>query len=135
VDEILVAALGCGASWEVAAATARVSKQTVYRRMQNLEFRQRVAAFTANLVERSSRMLVAGLTGAIQTLLTLQTKEGTPAAVQLGAAKACVELALRMKEATDWETRLRDLEARLAAGGRDERDGWPERIGGNGRAC
>jgi hypothetical protein len=60
--------------------------------------------------------LTAASTESIKTLLTLQ-QSGVPPATRLGAARAVLEIGIRLREAADLETRLAALEERLNVAG------------------
>jgi hypothetical protein len=114
VDETLLAALACGATLEGAARQAGVSRRTAQRRAAEPEFQQRLAAARTDMLKRAS----AGLTGAamesVKTLLALQGP-GNPPAVRLGAARAMLELGIKLREAAELEERLAAVERQLAA--------------------
>lgn len=58
-DEALLLALACGSTVEVAAQESSLSPRTVYRRLDDPAFRQRLSQYRADLVKRSSAMLTA----------------------------------------------------------------------------
>src|SRR5438067_2376122 len=108
-DEALLMALACGATVESAAARAGVSPSTAYRRLNEAAFRRRLQQVRADMVHRTAGMLTAAAGEAVKALLAL-LKEGTPPAVRLGAAKAVLELGLKVREAAEVEQRLAALE-------------------------
>jgi hypothetical protein len=112
-DEALLLALACGATAESAAAKAGVSLRTVRRRLADPAFRRRLQQQRGDLVQRTSGALTAAGPEALRTLLELQTP-AHPAAVRLGAARAVLELGLKVRQAADLEARLAALEERLA---------------------
>ena len=112
-DEALLLALACGATVEHAAAKAGISRRTATRRLDDPEFR-RLQEHKADLVHRSAAALTAGNLEAIKTLLSLLAA-GSPPAVRLGAARAILDLSMRLREAADTEERLAALEAQLAS--------------------
>jgi hypothetical protein len=65
------------------------------------------------MVKRSSRTLTAASTEAIRTLLTLQQPLNPPN-TRLGAARAILEIGIRLREVADLEERLAAIEARLS---------------------
>jgi len=112
VDEVLILALACGTPVEAAALKARVSERTVYRRLADPQFRQRIQARRSDMVERAASMLTAGNLQAVKTLLLLQ--EPTVAdAVRLGASRAVLEYSIRLREIGDLEERLQALELQV----------------------
>ncbi len=113
-DVRLVLALACGATAEAAARQAGVSARTVKRRLADPAFRQQVQQARADMVQRAAGALTVAATKSIKTLLALQ-REGQPPAVRLGAAKAVLELGVKLREASELEGRLAALEGRLGA--------------------
>ena len=112
-DAALIAALAGGATMADAARAAGVGERTVYRRLQTPAFRARVIAARADLVERAAARLADAAGAAVTTLGELLVA-GTPPAVRLGAARAVLELGLRLREQQEIEERLAALEAALA---------------------
>jgi DNA-binding Lrp family transcriptional regulator len=83
-DEALLLALACGATKENAARKVGISERTVYRRLKDLEFRKRLHAVKADMVQRAASVLTASAMEAVKTLLSLQ--DGTVSnSVRLGA--------------------------------------------------
>ena len=115
-DTTLLLALACGATIEAAARQAGLTARTVYRRLKNPAFRRQVQAVRADMVQRSAGMLTAAAAEAVKTLLALQGAP-TPPATRLGAARAILEIGLRLREVADLETRIAALEEQLAGSG------------------
>src|SRR5262245_53133480 len=114
--ETLILALACGATVEAAARQCQVSERTVYRRLEDSAFRQRVQEARAEMVKRSAGMLTAAAGESVRTLLSLQ-KESVPPAVRLGAARAVLELGIKVRELVDLESRIAALEAQAGLAG------------------
>jgi hypothetical protein len=114
-DEALLLALACGATVESAARAAGVSSRTAHRRLADPGFHGRVQQVRSDMVQRTSGTLTAAAAESVRTLLELQ-KAPTPAAVRLGAARAILEMGMRLRELADVEERLTALEECLAAG-------------------
>lgn len=112
-DNTLLMALACGATVENAARTANVSEPTVYRRLRDPQFRQQLQQIRSDMVQRAAGMLTAATGEAVRTLLALQ-KESVPAGVRLGAARAILELSIKLREVADLEERFALLEGQLA---------------------
>jgi len=112
-DEILIAALACGATQESAAQKAGVSAKTVQRRLAEPEFCRQLQAFRSDIVQRTSDALTAAGLEFVKTLIAL-VGTGTPPATRLGAAKAGLELGMKVRETADLGPRLAALEERLA---------------------
>jgi hypothetical protein len=112
-DQQLPLALACGATVQSAAQKAGLSERTAYRRLADTSFQRRLRELRADMAQRTSGMLTAAAGEAVKTLLTLQ-KETTPAAVRLGVARAILEIGMKVRDATELEERLADLEQRMA---------------------
>jgi hypothetical protein len=110
---VLLLALACGATLEGAGRQAGVSESTVRRRVKEPDFQRRLQALRADMVQRTSGALTAAGTESVRTLLDLQ-KPVSPAAVRLGAAKAVLELGMKVRETAELEQRLTALEEHVA---------------------
>jgi hypothetical protein len=111
-EDALLLALACGAAVEAAARQCGLSERTVYRRLREPDFRRRLQELRADMVQRTAGALTAAATEAVRTLLALQ-KETAPAAVRLGAARAILELGVKMRETAELMDRVAALEAQL----------------------
>ena len=111
-DSGLVLALACGASPEGAAQKAKVSLRTVYRRLAEPAFRDQVEEMRAEVARRTAGLLTAAGIASVKTFATLQ-ESATSESVRLGAARAVVELGLKLREATNLADRVAALEALL----------------------
>ena len=112
-DEALLTALACGATVEGAARQAGVSRRTVQRRMADPEFLGRLSEARADMVKRASGMLSAAAMESVKTLLVLQAAPNS-GPVRLGAARAVLEIGLKVREAAELEERVSALERRVA---------------------
>ena len=108
-DFALVTALAAGATVEAAAAHAKVSPATVYRRLQQPEFRTRVEEVRRETLERTTAQLSATGLQAVTTLRNLLNADSEH--VRLGAARGILELGTRLRESLELEQRLAALEA------------------------
>jgi hypothetical protein len=102
-----------GATIEIAAAKAGISKRTAQRRLQNPDILRRLAEIRAETLRRIADLLTASNLEAVKSLLELQ-KATTPPAVRLGAARAIIELGVRLRENCNLEERLAVLEKAVA---------------------
>lgn len=108
-DEQLVAALTCGATQENAARQAGVSLRTVHRRLADPEFRRALQTFRADIVQRTAGALTAAGLEFVKTLVGL-VSAGVPPATRLGAARSGLEIGMKLREHSDMEQRLGQLE-------------------------
>ena len=113
-DDGLVLALACGASPEGAAQKTGLSLRTVYRRLAEPMFLQRVEQVRAEMARRTAGMFTAAGMGALKTFTTLQ-ESASSEAVRLGAARAIIELGCKLRQAVEMNERMAALEARLEA--------------------
>src|SRR5262249_39641770 len=105
----LLLALAYGAIVEGAARQGRRSERTVYRRLRDPDFRARLQAVRADMVQRTAGALTAAAAEAVRTLLALQGPSEPPA-VPLGAARAILEIGVKLREAAELEARVAALE-------------------------
>ena len=113
-DDRLLTLLACGVTVEAAAQQAGVGVATVYRRLKDPVFRQRLQRVRTDFVQRTAGTLTAASTEAVRTLLEL-LKPAAPPPVRLGAAKAVLEIGVKLREMAEVEERLAALEERLDA--------------------
>ncbi len=111
-DERLVTLLAFGATQEHAAREAGVSISTVKRRLADPTFCRRKQALLAETVQRMAGAYVAAGMAAVQTMVELM-KASYSGTVRLGAARAVVELGMKVRETADLEQRLAALEAQM----------------------
>jgi hypothetical protein len=114
-DEALIAALACGATLESAAQAAGLSVRTAHRRRRDPEFNQRLEAYRADMVQRTSGTMTAAGAQAVKTLLELQSPS-TPPSIRLNAAKAILEFGIKLRDSAEMEKRLANLEQLLKEG-------------------
>jgi hypothetical protein len=119
-EDALLLALACGASVDQAARQCGLSTRTVYRRLAEPSFRQRLQALRGDMVSRTAGTLTAAATEAVRTLLEL-LKSSTSDAVRLGAARAVLEIGIKVREVADLEERLAALEKAAAEHTKDRR--------------
>ena len=112
-DQRLLLALACGATVENAARQAGVSESTAYRLLADPQFRQSLQKMRAEMTERSAAMLTAAGMEAVKTLLALQ-QTSIPPAVRLGAARAVLEIGIKLREDAALEQRVAALEEQMA---------------------
>ena len=123
----LVAALAGGATVRDAAAEAGIGEATAHRRLKEPEFRQHVDEARGELIAAAVARLGAASTKAVSTLEGLLTAESE--AVQLGAARAILDAALKWREHADLAERLDAVEAWIEVAGEGAEGGpstrWP----------
>ena len=113
-EDALLLTLACGATVDAAARQCNLHPRTIYRRLEDPAFRRKLAAMRADIVQRTSGALTAASTEAVRTLLDLQ-KPPQPPSTRLGAAKAVLEIGLKLREMAEVEERLTAIEQQIAA--------------------
>jgi hypothetical protein len=111
-DNNLLMALACGATVENAARSVGISESTAYRRMRDPQFARRLQEVKGDMVQRTAAMLTASGGESVKTLLALQ-QPSIPPASRLGAAKAVLELGVKLRESAELTERIAALEARM----------------------
>ena len=104
-DFALVAAIAAGVRNDKAAAQAGVSEATVYRRLRDLEFRQRVQAARSEMVSQTLGRLTYLSPAAVEKLAKLMLSADSET-VQLGACRTLLESSARWREADELGTHL-----------------------------
>lgn len=113
-DPSLIAALAGGATVRDAAMTAGVAERTVYRRLADPAFRERIDEAQREMIARASAMLVDASVQAVETLRALLGSDLDFA--RLAAARAILELGRRMREHEDLAERIAALEQKAGKG-------------------
>jgi len=108
----LLLALACGASVEQAARQTGWSERTIFRRLRDAKFCRELQAVRDDMVRRSAGMLTAAAGEAVKTLVTLMAGN-IPPATRLGAARAVLEIGIKVREVAELGERVSALEGRL----------------------
>jgi len=111
-NHALLVALACGATVEVAARQVGISERTAYRRLEQPGFRRELQQMRAGMVQRAAAMLTAASMESVKTLLELQ-KPAQGGSVWLGAARAIIEIGMKLREMSEIEERIAALEGQL----------------------
>jgi hypothetical protein len=113
-DVALIAALAGGATVREASAAGAVSEPTIYRRLRDDDFKRRVSDARGEMLAQAVGKLADASTKAVTTLTELLNGESE--SVRLGAARSVLELGVKLRESTELERRIAELEARAAEG-------------------
>jgi hypothetical protein len=111
-DDQLLMALACGATIQAAAKQSGLAERTIYKRLKQPDFQLRLRDVQTDILKRTTGALTAAATESVRTLLELQ-KPGVPPSTRLGAARAVLELGIKMREIVELEVRLVELEQRV----------------------
>ena len=113
-DSALLAALASGQSTASAASQAGVSERTIYRRLNDPDFRVQLDQVRAQMVERAAALLATASARAAVTLSRLLDADSDP--VRLAAARAILEMSFRERAHAGERVlseRITELEAAL----------------------
>jgi predicted transcriptional regulator len=113
-DQAIIIALAAGRTIEDAAKTSGVSEATVFRRLRRDEFRERITTCQEEFLERSVAVLADGALAAALQLRTL-VLNGRTDGIKLQAAKALLEVQLKVRRIVTLEKRIRKLERQEAS--------------------
>jgi hypothetical protein len=111
-DEALALAVASGQTLREAAAAAQIAERTAARRWADPTFKQRVGELRAEMIGRALGRMADGMSEAAAKLRELLNANGE--AVRLGAARALLELSLKLRESVELEQRLSALEKQAA---------------------
>jgi transposase-like protein len=111
-QELAALSLATGSTWGEAARAAGAGETTLWTWAKEVPaFKARIAELRAEIVSGALGRLIDNMTSAADTLGYL-TRKAKNEQVRLGAARALIELSLRVREATELEDRIRALEER-----------------------
>lgn len=101
---------------EEIASLLKVSRKTIYRWLQSEEFKRRFKQARQEVFNEALERLKLLSRQAIETLEDI-IKNGTKEASRVTASKTVLELALKLKEVEELESRVEELERLLREGG------------------
>jgi hypothetical protein len=110
-DVLLALAIAAGASAAEAAGQLDISVRTVHRRMADPDFRKFVSDLRAQMLERTLGRLTENMTRAADTMMRLL--DDPDPALRLRAARSMLTLGLRLHDAVDLASQVRDLQAQV----------------------
>ena len=113
-EDQLITALASGTTVREAAKLAGVTERTVYRRLEDAEFRSHVQEARTVMFEQALGAVASAGVSAAQTLRDLL--RASSESVRLGAARSVLELGSRLRENIELEERLSALEQLLEKG-------------------
>lgn len=108
-DALVIAGLLRGLSNSEAAGEAGISERTVYRRLQDPDFRRQLANASSAVVTQTVSALGAASEEAVRQLLQLVTGARSEHA-RLGAARSILEFSAQLRESEELEQRISALE-------------------------
>jgi HEAT repeat protein len=118
-DPTLIAALAAGASIREAAEAAGVGERTVYRRLQDPDFKRRVTQARSAFISGAVGKLAEASIEAVATMRELLSAKSE--SVRLSAARAILEIGPKLREHTELEERIAALEEATADEGKGQK--------------
>jgi len=114
-DSELILSLASGRTVKEAAELAGIGERTAHRRLDDPEYCRRIQDARAEMMTQAMGKLADASIEAVETLVRLlRAKSET---VRLGASRAILEAGPRLRELTELETRLAELERRIEEAG------------------
>ena len=124
----LIVALARGAGVREAAQQTGVSERTVYRRLRSPDFQRKLQSARGSMLADAVGRLSCAATQAAETLTDLLSSPSE--SIRLGAARTILEVAPRLKEIVEFESRLTELERHAAVrSDEDAQSGCPRLLG------
>lgn len=114
-DPLLVLQIASGATGPEAAAACGVSLATVNRRLKDLAFQQAVQEVRAGYTSSAAGKLGSLYLDNVDVIRRLAVDATAPHMVRLLAARAVVDLGVKLRAEADLERRIRVLEERAGA--------------------
>lgn len=111
-EKIISGLLSCTTVRETA-KSAGVSERTIYTRLKNPEFKQKLDEARREVWKGHATTLQGQLGKAIQTIVEIMDNEKTPPQVRLNASAEIIRSGMKMTEMVDVIDRLDTLETRL----------------------
>jgi hypothetical protein len=107
-DDVLIAALATGSTVAAAAAQAGLSDATVYVRLRNPEFKERIQVLRSQMTWEAVGVLTSTMTAAATKLRALL--DNPNARIQLNAARSIIELAFKAGDLAELRAKLEELD-------------------------
>lgn len=123
-DEDILAAIICSPSLEAAADACGISRHTVYRRMQEPQFKAALEKHKAQVLEQACATLQARMQAAAETLADVMLDKKASKMVRVMAAKTLLEFGFKSVEVANILTRLDALETQSTEHSRQISANW-----------
>lgn len=111
-DSLLAIAIASGTSISDVAAQADIDRSTVYRKLENPEFKRLVAEYRDRLIATALGRIADNMTRGADVLA--QMLDCPKEHLRMRAARQLISLGLRMRDSVDLTTRMREVEVELA---------------------
>ena len=114
-EDAALAALLSEATVDEAAEKAGISAATLYRWLDDPEFRDRYRGARRQVVEHAVSVLQQAASKAVNVLVTIAEDSTAPSSARVSAAKSILDQAFRGLEVIDLAAEVDDLKAAVAA--------------------
>jgi hypothetical protein len=120
-DAALLLAMAAGQTVRDAARSAGIGERTATRRVADPDFRRQVGELRSEMVARALGKMADGMAEAAETLRALLALDTRPT-VRLGAARALLELGVRLRESVELAAEVQALKELLATKGISDKE-------------
>ena len=109
-DERIISALLQSRTIKEASELSNVSESTLYRRLQDLDFRNRLNASRTVLIDYAQTRLQAEISRAIEVIIEIMNNPENPPQVRLNASDSIIRNCLKITEQCNIIERIERLE-------------------------
>lgn len=109
-DERIITALLQSRTMKEASELINVSESTIYRRLNDLDFRDRLNESRTALIETATTKLQAELSGAIDVIIEIMNDSENPPQIRLNASDSIIRHCLKITEQCNIIERVERLE-------------------------
>jgi AcrR family transcriptional regulator len=111
-DSLLAIALASGTSISEVASKANIERSTVYRKLENPEFRRLVAEFRDRLIATALGRIAENMSRGADALAEML--DSPQPHIRIRAIRTLFTLGIRLRDSVDLTTRMREVEIELA---------------------
>jgi hypothetical protein len=111
-DSMLAIALASGESISQVAEQAGIERSTIYRKLENPEFRRLVAEYRDRLIATALGRIAENMTRGADVLA--QMLDAPEPHIRIRAARALFSLGMKLRDSVDLTMRMREVELELA---------------------
>ena len=112
-DEVVVSALFATGNNKEAAELAGISQKTLYRRLAQPEFREKIRAARLETLENVTTEIQRHTTSAIRVIAGVMEDEKVNPAIRLQAADAILRHTVKLVDLVDLSARLEAMESQI----------------------
>ena len=109
-DERIITALLQSRTMKEASELLNISESTIYRRLNDLDFRDRLNESRTALIETATTKLQAELSGAIDVIIEIMNDSENPPQIRLNASDSIIRHCLKITEQCNIIERVERLE-------------------------